>query len=1553
MAERTQLRERYELREVIGRGGMGVVYRAWDQLMNREVALKTLLEVDNPASLSLFFKEWGLLAAMVHPNIISIYDIGEFEQEGVKYPFFVMPLLVGSSLDKLIREGSPRFDVARILDIVAQASRGLQAAHDMGLVHRDVKPSNIFVLDDLSVKIIDFGIARMASAGSNTRLKGTLSYLPPEQLQLKPPTPLGDQYSLAVVAYQALTRTLPFRGATDQELTHAILHHSPPPVSEVNGVVSYLVSQTVHKGMARSPWHRFPNIREFGETLLKALRNESISYFDVAQIKPRLDKALENFERGEHEFAADILAELEGEGHLDQQIVLLRRQVEQAIRQKRIRVLLENARRFQEAEEYTVALRKVQEALDLAPQDPDSLALKSAIEKERREKKIVEWNQIARQHLANESFQQAREALSNILRAKPHDAEALQLMAEVTRGEQELERRRDRKSQLYSEAMESWERGEVTSALSKLELLAGLERERPDTDSGLSATFQSFYNKVRSEHDLLKNQYSEARQLLAEDDFPGASRMCQQVLAKYPNHAMFQALDYDIRERQSQKRSSYIAEMDQRLEREPDLDRRVSLLEEALRQYPGEAHFEQALRLVREKRDLVNSIVMKARYFEEKRQFGEALDQWNILRSIYPEYPGLRFELERLTERRDQHNVDSAKAQYIEQIERSLAGGDYQSAVRMVTSALAEFPDDLELSELARLARNSEERARQAGALVARAQVHLDSAQVDQGLALLREASLLDPLSSTVQAMLVNTLIGEARERVESDPATATAMVDEVLALEPNHPAATSLAVRLRHARMEEELSVCLAEARRLQADGDAAAALAILEPLLVKYPTESRLVQLKASLLRTRVEQARLETLQQTRTVQPLSKASPGAPVATPEAATPSTRSKAPLIAGIVVAACLVLGVFGFAATKVAALVLSRVSEKPAPAVAPAKAPEIAVAISVSPAQATITVDGRPCGQGGCDLRLTAGAHQVTATLAGYIEDSRQFDLTASGIPPVHLELAPATPQLSVSTNLPQVQVWRNQGAPVMITGAEQTFRDVEMGTHLIRIAGGASEAYLTATFAPAEVPQVKTPLLTRAFDLGVVASQGGKARIYSSQPAVTVSLDGGSSIEVPATGLDLQSLQPGRHEAVLQVPNRGTRTVVFDVSAAPSLVVVATADLAVAGLRILSNEDGATVLLNGAPLPQKIARGQLLIYLPPKPYSVRVEKSGFVTPAEQSLLLKRGQESVAQFHLVPAPRAASLNVRSSVPGADVLLDGRHLGATGNDGRFSTAVEVGRHRIEVSKTGHRTYTVDLDFQPGRTVEIAAVLATASGTLRVNVQPANVRAQLEIQREGEALRSGFHSNSQEVAEGNYTIFASAQGFRPASINALVRAGQASTVTVVMEPLATTAPAAKPGAASSNWVTEWERVPGWERAGSGLVRQGGDWIFYPSPMNVSLRFRGSVAKGTRLTWALVRDGLNRVEYRLDREGLERQETTDGKRGQRVRLRFAANVNDTFEITLRASGASLETVIQSGSGRTTDTYVAASRYAGSSFGLQIPRRDIVNVVDFALR
>src|SRR5215510_15543507 len=139
---------RYEIKDPpIGQGGMGVVYKAYDTITRRYVALKTIWGGVNATALSLFEKEWSVLARLSHPNIVDILETGQFEEAGQKKPYFVMPLLPGATLDHLIKKASQRLTVERTVEILSQACRGLQAAHDQGIIHRDLKPSNIFVLD--------------------------------------------------------------------------------------------------------------------------------------------------------------------------------------------------------------------------------------------------------------------------------------------------------------------------------------------------------------------------------------------------------------------------------------------------------------------------------------------------------------------------------------------------------------------------------------------------------------------------------------------------------------------------------------------------------------------------------------------------------------------------------------------------------------------------------------------------------------------------------------------------------------------------------------------------------------------------------------------------------------------------------------------------------------------------------------------------------------------------------------------------------------------------------------------------------------------------------------------------------------------------------------------------------------------------------------------------------------------------------------------------------------------------------------------------------------
>jgi len=306
MTGAAKLKGRYQRRAVLGEGGMGVVYRAFDEQLRREVALKTIRNCRDIAAVGLFRKECEILVSLNHPNIVDIYDIGELVEDGEGKPYFVMPFLRGCTLDKLIQESSSRLTVGRVVEIITHTCRGLQAAHDHGVIHRDLKPSNIFVLDDDSVRIIDFGVAHLMDQLSSCGAKGTLYYMAPEQIEMRPATPLSDIFSVGVVCYEMLTRHRPFIGSTQDEVAQAILQRIPKPAFELNPAVSQTVSQVVHAAMAKQPHHRFLCVRDFAEDLQKALRNQPIERFDPKRIDPRLQRVRKALEDGDCEFANEI-----------------------------------------------------------------------------------------------------------------------------------------------------------------------------------------------------------------------------------------------------------------------------------------------------------------------------------------------------------------------------------------------------------------------------------------------------------------------------------------------------------------------------------------------------------------------------------------------------------------------------------------------------------------------------------------------------------------------------------------------------------------------------------------------------------------------------------------------------------------------------------------------------------------------------------------------------------------------------------------------------------------------------------------------------------------------------------------------------------------------------------------------------------------------------------------------------------------------------------------------------------------------------------------------
>ena len=852
---------RYELQDPLGEGGMGIVYRALDTKTGSYVAIKTMRDASDSYAVELFAKEWKVLAEMSHPNIVDVRDVDAIEENGKRRPFFVMPLLQGVTLGQLIETASPRLTVERVVEIICQVCRGLQAAHQRGLVHRDLKPSNIFVMEDDTAKIIDFGVVHLAGTQSVTGHKGTWQYMAPEQAELKPATPVSDIFSLGVVCYESLTLRKPFARKTAGETLEALLKYIPPSVSEINPNVNQLLSMVIHKALAKQAIHRFSSARDFSENLQKAFHNQAIDRFDRTKIQPRIERARRTFAEGDYLFASEILTEIEAEGHIDSEITLLRGRIEEAVKQKRIKQLLESARARLEQDEVPLALDKVREILELDPENCDAIAMRTAIEAQRNQRQIEGWLTLAQQHLDRHDFTEARRSAREVLAIRVTDKPAMELLREIDSREKEASRIRSQKEQLYGSALKAYNSGEISTALSKLERILSLAREIPDAAvPERDAVFQSFYNQVRSERDSVRNGFEEARRHLGEKNFIRTLEICAEFLNRYPNDALFQALKIETVEAQRQELSAYIADVGRRVESEPDLDRRVNILKEACGRYPNEQQFAQSLKLVRERRDLVNSIVAKARQYEERSQFLEAMGQWDILRNIHPQYPGIEIEVEQLVRRREQQAREDERASRIEEIDHALDAGAHERAHQLALNALQEFPSDPEITGLERLAREGLERGEEVRRLLAEGDQACAQKKFADALVPLRAAVALEQRNGAIRQSLINALVALGRECLPAGWHKAEPYVAEAAELENENAEVRSLRSAVNDARRKDMVAQTLSEARDLQAAGKFEDALSKIEGTCAEYPNDARLEQYRNNIRNQQQEALRTE---------------------------------------------------------------------------------------------------------------------------------------------------------------------------------------------------------------------------------------------------------------------------------------------------------------------------------------------------------------------------------------------------------------------------------------------------------------------------------------------------------------------------------------------------------------------------------------------------------------------------------------------------------------------------------------------------------------------
>lgn len=284
MSDKPNQLGKYKISSIIGRGAMGIVYKAHDSLIDRTVALKAIkqdcLDSEDAEQILLRFKTEAQAAGRLsHPNIVTVYEYGEENNTA----FIAMEYMEGRNLKEAIANNE-RFPLEAVVDIIKGILDGLAYAHEKGVIHRDIKPDNIILLKDGRIKITDFGIAKIESSNLTQHgdLLGTPAYMSPEQCTGSPVDNRSDIFSTGAILYHLLTGEKPFPGDNMTTIMHRVVNDTPIIPSELNLSIDPDLDQCVCKSLAKKPGQRFQDAEEFSTALTESLKTGINSFVAAA-----------------------------------------------------------------------------------------------------------------------------------------------------------------------------------------------------------------------------------------------------------------------------------------------------------------------------------------------------------------------------------------------------------------------------------------------------------------------------------------------------------------------------------------------------------------------------------------------------------------------------------------------------------------------------------------------------------------------------------------------------------------------------------------------------------------------------------------------------------------------------------------------------------------------------------------------------------------------------------------------------------------------------------------------------------------------------------------------------------------------------------------------------------------------------------------------------------------------------------------------------------------------------------------------------------------------
>lgn len=734
---------KYDVIEVLGKGGMGVVYKAMDNLIERVVAIKMMTGgfAENPDLLKRFYREAKSTGMLQHPNIVIVYDLGDHEGN----PYLVMEYLDGEPLDKIIASHR-EISMVEKLGYVIQACNGLGYAHQRGIVHRDVKPANLMVLRDGNCKIVDFGIARIGD-NSMTRtgqVVGTITYMSPEQINAQVVDGRTDIFSCGCMLYELLTGVVPFEGKDTASTLLKIIHEPPPPLSNYLKNFPAELDNIIARALAKDREERYATAEDFAFDLARAqeqLKKQMVSDY-VARAKTSIDKA----DLLKAKEILQIVLKVDTQHHVAKELMQeVQQRLQRQVRGEQIKQLRANAEEAYQQRSLQDALAYAEQALTLDKANTELINLRDTIAAAKAKKeKLDAALRRAETAQQNGDLDAAARAADEALGLDPESTQVKSLHASIAK--ELADRRKHQQLQTFlDEARRDISSRKFTAAFDVLKKAEQIDQASPEI-----AALMKLASSGRDEEHRRKEVErftAEIEEQLAKDNFKGASDLVEQALGKFPTDASLQKLKLlTDRQREAGEKKKFVEEQMSAARKLLDAGKSAEaqgILEAALRKVPGDARIRSMLGLARESAEqekvekLKGDYIQKANEARRKRDYDSAI---KILETANAQIEGstdlqemLQLIREEATSAKQRKRVEAAA----DEAQRLLNEEEYEAAVTVLENALRQSPNEELKLVLADAKQRVEDFNRKVSTAVTKAQRMLETRKFEEAVTFL------------------------------------------------------------------------------------------------------------------------------------------------------------------------------------------------------------------------------------------------------------------------------------------------------------------------------------------------------------------------------------------------------------------------------------------------------------------------------------------------------------------------------------------------------------------------------------------------------------------------------------------------------------------------------------------------------------------------------------------------------------------------------------------------------------------------------------------------